>query len=309
MRSTIRQSSSRFTWPTSHPCVWLSVTGEPRATAVGNRSSSTENRDIRTPVDFDAFATRARVTVGLPDRLDIVGWPPSSMSVSSLNSGNCEDVVLEDPVLLPRLQSCLLQVGGNRLENLYAALTYRSICSATWRATFKLPWTTVSWAPRTQRNNRHRAVRQQRHDGRRCHQERESCRYLFHCARRAVGSGTGHPPPNRRHRVGLVTDLVLNIRSRASRLSSARFHARNSARVDRPAGRPLEPCESGSNRDFIGRGPQARQRDARPRHSHSRRRSSPLETLAAERQKIYACLTVGPLIMSVEHRFEMSLLE
>jgi hypothetical protein len=86
MRSTIRHSSSRFTWPTSHPCLWLSVTGT-ASTALGNTSLSTENLDIRTP-SILMVSDPGTVTVGLPIRLDIVDLPLSSMSVSSLNSGN-----------------------------------------------------------------------------------------------------------------------------------------------------------------------------------------------------------------------------
>ena len=89
--------------------------------AVGRRSSSTEKREIRTPSIVEALraghASRSACRAG--SRRSAA--PFSSRSVSSLNSGNCKTKFL-------RMRSCchcckagLLQVGGDRLEDVDAA--------------------------------------------------------------------------------------------------------------------------------------------------------------------------------------------
>ena len=59
-----------------------------------------------------------------------------------------QDVVLEDAVLLPRLELGVLQVGAERLQDVGVAGDVAAISSAARAATFRLPATTDSRVPR-----------------------------------------------------------------------------------------------------------------------------------------------------------------
>ncbi len=145
MRSTIRHISSRFKRPTSQPPPWMSLR-RTATTAVGRRSSSTENRDISAP-SMVTPSDPGTLTVGRPRLLDTVGRPSSSSSVSSRYSGNSSTKFL-------RMRSCChgcrpvcCRSADTALRILTLLVTYCSICSAARRATFRFPWITASCAP------------------------------------------------------------------------------------------------------------------------------------------------------------------
>ena len=91
------------------------VDGEDASSAAGRRRRGSATST--TPSSVDGAPARESATRGWPTRLVATGAPASSNSVISRNSRNCEDVVLEDAVLLPRLQAGVLQVGGERLQD------------------------------------------------------------------------------------------------------------------------------------------------------------------------------------------------
>ena len=123
MRSTMRHISSRLNSPTSQPDGLVQareVDGEHR-----RRQQIVVDADRR---HRDAVDDRRRV---LRDRRRAArrrgsrrrAAPASSNSVISRNSRNCEDVVLEDAILLPLLEAGVLQVGGERLQQCRRCVT------------------------------------------------------------------------------------------------------------------------------------------------------------------------------------------
>ena len=145
MRSTIRHISSRLRRPTSQPRSCIPLRRSAR-TDVGNRSSSTEKRDISAPSMFTP-SDPGTLTVGGLRLLDTVARPFSSSSVSSRYSGNSRTKFL-------RIRSCChgrrpvcWRSAAAAFRIFMLPVTYCSICSAARRATLRLPWMTASSAP------------------------------------------------------------------------------------------------------------------------------------------------------------------
>ena len=100
IRSTIRHISSRLNSPTSQPAGWFRRVRWIANTVVGSRSSSTRIGDIETPSIEQRRVLRDRRRAACRRGSWRSRAPASSNSVISRNSRNCEDVVLEDAILL-----------------------------------------------------------------------------------------------------------------------------------------------------------------------------------------------------------------